>query len=147
MALGAYRFCLDTAAYQQLCRQTEYSWMKQSRVGLPPLSQPMGEQSDQITLQGVILPTFRGGTGQVAQMRLQAGLSIPLPLISGLGNYLGQWVITSISDTQEIFWSNGQPRKIEFQISLEKYNELNLKIKGYNVSSAGLLGAIVGHIA
>ncbi len=57
-----------------------------------------------ITLQGMILPTFRGGTtGQVAQMRLQAGLSIPLPLISGLGNYLGQWVINSISTRRKFF--------------------------------------------
>jgi phage tail protein len=146
MALGVYRFALATAAYQQLNRQCNYHWSKHARVGKGPLKQYMGEEDDQISLSGVIFPEFRGGTGQVAQMRLQAGLGLPLPLISGVGNYLGLWVITSIGEGQEIFWADGKPRKIEFQLNLEKYNELTVKILGHNVSASGLLGSILGNI-
>ena len=36
LALGAYRFSVDTAAYQELRRTAEYRWRAQERLGKPP---------------------------------------------------------------------------------------------------------------
>jgi phage protein U len=51
-------------------------------------------------------------------------------------------VVESITEAQEVFWSNGQPRKIDFQINLKKYAEVTLKIGPFNVSASGLLGSL-----
>lgn len=143
MALGAFRFSLDTAAYQQLQRDTNYSWQEHQRAGAPPLMQFTGGGTDTITLQGTILPGFRGGTGQVSQLRLQAEIGLPLPLISGQGNFFGLWCIANVSEIQEIFWSDGAPRKQQFSVTLKKYGEITIRIAGFNVSASGLLGAIL----
>ena len=146
MALGAYRFALDTAAYQQLSRQTDYSWNEQERVGKDPLLQFTGVITNQITLQGIILPEFRGGYGQLDQMRDQASKGVSLSLITGTGRFLGLWSITSISETQEVFWANGLPRKIEFQLTLKRYEVIGPIFKGMNLSPSGLIGAIAGKL-
>jgi phage protein U len=146
MALGTYRFALATAAYQQLSRQTDYNWQEQERVGRDPLLQWTGTITDQITLQGIILPEFRGGLIQLTHMRAEAARGVPLPLITGLGTSLGLWSITSISEDQDTFWDNGKPRKVGFQISIKKYDVLNLKIKGMNISPAGLINTIADKI-
>lgn len=146
LALGTYRFALDTAAYQKFERQTDYSWNEQERVGKDPLLQFTGVITNQITLQGIILPHFLGGFGQLDQMRDQAGRGVSLPLITGTGRFLGQWAITNISETQEIFESNGFPRRIEFRLTLKKYGAAKLKLGNFNISSAGLLGSLANKI-
>lgn len=142
LALGAFRFSIDTAAYQQLERQSSYKWEEVERFGQAPLMQYCGYDSETISLQGTILPEYKGGLGQMSQMRVQASLGISLPLVSGTGNYFGLWVIESINEAQEVFWANGTPRKINFQINLKKYAEVTLKIGPFNVSASGLLGSL-----
>lgn len=143
MALGAFRFALDTAAYQTLVRNTNYSWAAFERFRLAPLHQFTGQSSDTIQLDGTILPGFKGGLAQINLMRAQADLGLPLPLVTGRGAYLGLWVIESISEHQEVFWPDGTPRKIDFSIALKKYNEPTIKVGGFNVSASGLLAAIL----
>ena len=143
LALGAYRFSLDTAAYQTFSRETQYNWPEQERTGLGPLLQHTGPGTDSITLQGVILPEFKGGVGQINQLRTQAGLGLPLPLISGRGNYFGLFVVGSIHEGQTVFWPDGTPRRVEFSVTIKKYNEIGLKIGNFNVSASGLLGALL----
>lgn len=143
MALGAFRFSLDTAAYQKLQRDTEFAWQPIERFGQAPLMQFCGPGTDEISLAGVIFPGFRGGSGQISQMRLQAALGIALPLVSGMGNYFGQWCVAAISEGQEVFWADGSFRKQEFTVTLRKYGEITLKVGGFNISASGLLGAIL----
>lgn len=143
MALGAFRFALSTAAYQSLERETAFTWASHERFGSGPLHQFTGPGSDTIRMEGMILPHFKGGLGQVQQMRSQAEIGLPLSLVTGRGTYLGLWVVESISEKQEIFWADGTPRKIEFTIALKKYNEPTIKIGNFNVSASGLLAAIL----
>lgn len=72
MMLGSYPFMLDTAAYQQLKRSSEYRWKQLDRVGRKPAQQYLGPGADQITLSGEILPHWKGGLYQVDAMRAQA---------------------------------------------------------------------------
>jgi len=123
LALGPYRFSLNTSAYQSLKRSSEYRWPSTPRIGKEPLLQAIGPGCDHIDLDGVIYPHFRGGLGQINAMRDSAQRQEPLMLINGQGNVLGRFVITQIEESQNTFLADGTPRKIEFRLSLERYGE------------------------
>jgi phage protein U len=123
LALGPYRFSLNTSAYQSLKRSSEYRWPSTPRIGKEPLLQAIGPGCDHIDLDGVIYPHFRGGLGQINAMRDSAQRQEPLMLINGQGNVLGRFVITQIEESQNTFLADGAPRKIEFRLSLERYGE------------------------
>ncbi|KRR21719.1 phage tail protein [Bradyrhizobium retamae] len=121
LALGAYRFAVSNGAYQKFDRTSSWRWPSTERIGMAPAPQYVGPGDDTITIDGVIFPHFRGGLRQIDQMRAQAGLGMPLPLVSGYGRYLGVYVIEKIRETQDVLMSDGAPRKIEFQIELKAY--------------------------
>ena len=123
MILGAYRFCIGNAAYQNLVRTTEYNWVEQKRILGEPAMQFIGIGTDTIKLDGVVYPQFKGGLRQVTLMRVQAGLGIPLMLISGNGMAFGRWCIVDIDETQTTFMADGSARKIAFSLTLKKYVE------------------------
>ena len=123
LALGPYRFSLNTSAYQSLKRSSEYRWPSIERIGKEPLLQAIGPGCERIDLDGVIYPYFRGGLGQINAMRDSAQRQEPLMLINGQGNVLGRFVITQIEESQNTFLADGTPRKIEFRLSLERYGE------------------------
>jgi len=121
LALGSYRFAVSTGAYQKFERSSSWRWPTQERIGMAPAAQYVGPGEDTISIDGVIFPHYRGGLRQIDQMRAQAGMGRPLPLITGFGRYLGSYVIETIKETQEVLMSDGAPRKIEFSISLKAY--------------------------
>ena len=123
LALGPYRFSLNTSAYQSLKRSSEYRWPSIERIGKEPLLQAIGPGCDRIDLDGVIYPHFRGGLVQINAMRDSAAKQDPLMLINGQGNVLGRFVITQIEESQNTFLADGAPRKIEFRLSIERYGE------------------------
>ena len=43
LALGPYRFSLNTSAYQTLKRSSEYRWPSLERIGQEPLLQALGQ--------------------------------------------------------------------------------------------------------
>ncbi|MEI5579624.1 phage tail protein, partial [Streptomyces brasiliscabiei] len=58
------------------------------------------------SLNGVIYPEYKGGLRQVDAMAAQAGLGQPLQLVSGIGEVLGFWCITSIRENATVFHRN-----------------------------------------
>lgn len=96
LRLGDFRFSVDTAAYQTLRRRAYFSWSAQPRLWNRPAIQFTGAGTEEIQLEGHIIPTFRGGLGQVNQMRGKAEEAIgtndpqPMPLVTGYGEYLGE---------------------------------------------------------
>lgn len=123
MALGDFRFGLDTAAYQELSRSNSWRWPSVERIGARPALQFVGPGEDTITLNGQIYPHFRGGLGQLAAMRKEADKGEPLMLVDGRGIVWGKFVITDLRETQGTFFSNGAPRCQEFDLTLQAYGE------------------------
>lgn len=121
MALGGFRFALDTAAYQQFSRSQVYRWPSQERLREVPALQFVGPGTEAIELNGIIYPHFRGGLNQIEKLREIAGNGEPLLLTDGLGFVLGQWAVTQIREGQSFFHANGQPMKQSFQITLVRY--------------------------
>jgi hypothetical protein len=123
LALGEFRFEIETAAYQKLSLNQSWRWPEQARINRDPALQFVGRGTDEISLDGVIYPGFKGGLEQVEAMRDLADKGKPQPLVDGLGRVWGPWVITDISDTRSVLADNGQPRKIDFSLKLKAYGE------------------------
>lgn len=123
MALGAYRFSLDTAAYQTLERRSTWRWEAVQRLGKRPAMQYFGPGEDVITLDGSIYPGFRGGFGQVDSMRAEAGKGEALDLVDGTGKAWGKYCIIDVTETRTVFYSNGLPRRIDFSLTLSMYGD------------------------
>ena len=123
LALGDYRFSIDTAAHKTLQRSSKYRWQSQNRAGRKPALQYLGPDSDTIKLDGEILPHFRGGLGQVATMREQAGKGEPLILTDSDGNIWGKWCVVTVDETWNILTQDGKPRSIGFSLSLQEYGD------------------------
>lgn len=125
MALGTYRFSIDSAAYQELKHSQAYRWQAQERLQGRPAMQFLGAGEESIELSGVIYPHFKGGLEQLDTMRAEASKGQPLLLVDGLGFVWGQWVITQIDEVQSFFQGNGQPLKQSFQLKLVNYGADN----------------------
>ena len=132
MLLGPVNFSIDTSAYEQLQRSSQYDWATQGRLGHPqlkhlgiggPAHQYIGPGEESISLNGTIYPQYKGGTRQLSLIRLTAGLGIAMPLVDGNGFVYGRWIIENLQETRSVFFADGVPRKIEFTLSLKRYNE------------------------
>ncbi|UXU74374.1 MULTISPECIES: phage tail protein [unclassified Paracoccus (in: a-proteobacteria)] len=121
MALGALRFGVNRANYQQFTRAAAWRWQAQDRVGRRPALQFLGPGTDEISLEGVIYPHFKGGLRQVELMRLLADQGQPLILVDGLGWVWDRWVIAAVEERKSLFMADGAPRKIEFTVNLLAY--------------------------
>lgn len=122
--LGDFSFSLDTAAPQDVGRQSQHRWQEHQRIGRKPAQQSTGQGADVITLAGVIYPHFRGGIGQVGRMRAMAGQGKPLALIyafESVGQYNGLWCIRSVNEKRTTLFDDGRPRRIEFDLELVEY--------------------------
>lgn len=123
MALGDYRFSVDTAAYGDLVRTTEYRWARQDRLGRPPARQYLGPGDDTITLKGIVYPAHRGGLGQVDAMRQEAGKGEPLRLVGGTGVVFGLWAVLRVRERGRAFLEGGAARRIDFEVDLAYYGQ------------------------
>ncbi len=132
LVLGAFPFSIDTAAYQQFQRSTQYQWASQSRLGHRvlkrmgfggPAYQYIGPGDETINLSGMIFPQYSGSKLNLLYLRSLASTGIALPLISVGGLILGRWIIDQIQETNSVFFADGSPRKIEFTLNLKRYNE------------------------
>lgn len=122
MQLGGYQFGLNTAAFQELNRSTDFRWPSQDVFEGEPVLQFVGPGKDTITLPGVIYPEFWGGTGQVETLRNLAAQGKPLELVDGRGNIYGLYSITNVQERQSIFAGAGVPLRQEFTVTLERYS-------------------------
>lgn len=120
LRLGAYTFSLNTAAYQEFSRTSEWVWAALQRLGQDDALQSTGNGPDTIRLSGVIYPEHRGGTGQMDAMRALGAQRIPQALIDGRGRMLGSWVITRLDERGGIFAQRGVARRQEFEMELRR---------------------------
>lgn len=142
MSLGSFQFGIATAAYQELSRTTEWRWPAQERYLQGQALQYVGPGGDTITLPGVIYPEYRGGFGQLDDMRAAANDGMPLALIDGTGVLLGRWVIERLDEKQAVFAAAGKPRKQEFTLALRKFDEPKAGLESLAALATGAVAAV-----
>lgn len=122
LQLGDYQFSVNTAAFSDYRRDTEYRWAAQELIGKLDNLQSIGAGRDAITLQGVVYPHYRGGLGQIESMRAEASKGKPLLLVDGLGNIMGRFIIEKIEETRAVFSAGGVPLRQGFAINLRRFD-------------------------
>ncbi len=146
MILGDFQFSLKTMSPSAITRSTEYNWSDAERVGDLPNLQNLGITKDQIEIEGVFYPKFKGSSvweqfitdsttkrilnfleptsktvySSVDEIRSSNLCKIASNLINDSGEILGKFVIASIKETQSFFDKNGQAQKIEFTLVLKR---------------------------
>lgn len=118
-----YYFNLDTAAFDELVRSTEFRWESQERLTRRPAQQAIGMGNERITLKGAIYPGFKGGLKQLNTLRSIGAQLQPLGLTTGYGDVLGNWCLKSIEEEQSAFLQGGIPRKQGFTLEFARYGD------------------------
>ncbi|AZC22924.1 MULTISPECIES: phage tail protein [Pseudomonas] len=118
-----YYFNLDTAAFDELRRQTSFRWTGQERLGRSSAQQAVGLGDERISLKGAIFPGFKGGLGQLQALRSIGRQLRPLSLTTGYGEVLGTWCLTSIDEDQGHLLAGGIPRKQAFSLEFVSYGD------------------------
>lgn len=145
LQVGPFKFELSTAAYQTMQRTNEWRWAELNRVSKRPAQQSIGRGKEVIKLKGVVYTGFDPsagiagvngtvGDGQIESLRQIADLQIPLTVVGGGGSVFGLYTMKRVSETASVLFSDGTPRKQEFDIDLQRYDD----------GALGVVGAIVG---
>ncbi len=120
MSLGTFVFSLSTLAYQQLQRQRSWRHATSERIGARPASQFLGPGEDSIELSGLLAPDLTGDPLSIDTLASMADEGRPYALVDGSGVVYGAYVVTSVNETQTLQFADGTPRRIEFQLSLQR---------------------------
>lgn len=116
-----YYFNLDTAAFEELRRQTSFRWAGQERLTRSIAQQAVGQGEDKISLKGVIFPGFKGGLKQLDTLRTIGRRLQPVNLTTGYGEVLGTWCLLNIEEDQSNLLAGGIPRKQSFSLEFVSY--------------------------
>lgn len=118
-----FYFNLDTAAFDELRRQTEFRWASQDRLSRRPAQQGVGMGEEKLSLKGAIFPTFKGGLKQLDTLRSIGAKLLPLNLTTGYGFVLGTWCLHSLEEEQGALLAGGIPRKQTFSLEFTRYGD------------------------
>jgi len=118
-----YYFNLDTAAFEELRRQTSFRWAGQERLTRSIAQQAVGQGEDKITLKGAIFPGFKGGLKQLDTLRTIGSRLQPVSLTTGYGEVLGTWCLLNIEEEQSHLLAGGIPRKQSFSLEFVSYGD------------------------
>lgn len=118
-----YYFNLDTAAFDELSRSTEFRWASQERLSRRPAQQAVGVGDEKLTLKGTIYPGFKGGLKQLDTLRTIGARLQPLTLTTGYGEVIGTWCLKTIAEEQGAFLHGGIPRKQGFTLEFVRYGD------------------------
>ncbi|MCM8910912.1 phage tail protein [Pseudomonas inefficax] len=119
--LKPYHFNLDTAAFDELTRKTAFRWAGQERLTREIAQQAVGQGEDRLTIKGAIFPLFRGGIGQLNELRSIGRRLQPMTLTTGYGEVLGTWCLLSVDEEQGALLAGGIPRKQGFNLEFVAY--------------------------
>jgi phage protein U len=139
MCLGQFVFSINTVAYQELQRSTEWRYASNSRVGKRASSQFIGLGDDTITLSGWVAPELTGNSASIDQLRVMGDGGEPFILVSGTGSVFGLWEIQSLTETKTLFWPDGSARRVSFNISLKRVDDDRIDQVGLITNATELL--------
>lgn len=121
--LKPYFFNLDTSGFDELQRKTAFRWAGQERLTRDIAQQAVGQGEDKLTIKGAIFPAFKGGIGQLNELRTIGRRLQAVNLTTGYGEVLGTWCLVNIDEEQSALLAGGIPRKQSFTLEFMKYGD------------------------
>ena len=70
-----------------------------------------------------MLPEFAGMPASLSVLRLMADQGAAWVLVEGTGTIYGAFVITELQETRSLFYATGEPRRIEFTLTLKRVDQ------------------------
>ena len=123
MIYGMFVFQLSTLPHQQIQQSRNWRHVKNERINRSASWQYIGAGDDTITLSGLLYPEITGGEVSLTALTSQAYVGRPWPLIDGVGQIYGMYVITGLNTTRSELHRYGRARKIEFTVTFERVDE------------------------
>lgn len=123
MALDQFVFGMDTLAYNELQRQTQWKHRSSSRVGARDARQYTGPGEDTITVSGVLAPELTGDPASLTEIRRMGDAGEAYAMVDGAGQVYGAFLIDSVSEGQTLHYQDGTPRRIDFSITLTRTDD------------------------
>lgn len=123
MIYGMFVFQLSTLPHQQIQQSRNWRHVKNERINRSASWQYIGAGDDTITLSGLLDPEITGGEVSLTALTSQAYVGRPWPLIDGVGQIYGMYVITGLNTTRSELDRYGRARKIEFTVTFERVDE------------------------
>lgn len=123
MIYGMFVFQLSTLPHQQIQQSRNWRHVKNERINRSASWQYIGAGDDTITLSGLLYPEITGGEVSLTALTTQAYAGRPWPLIDGVGQIYGMYVITVLNTTRSELDRYGKARKIEFTVTFQRVNE------------------------
>ena len=116
--LGGFKF--EWKQTSEISVETEFGITSQERIANfeALLSAKLGSQS--INLNGQTLPFAQDGQSALKPLYALAELRQSLPLVTGLGKYLGKFAIEKISENRSVFAPNGAFFTQTFSLTLRR---------------------------
>ncbi len=130
MALGTFVFSMSTASFNELQRKCAWRHPTSERVGARAARQYLGPGEDTITLAGLVAPELTGTLASLEDLRALADKGEALALVDGTGAVYGSYAITGLDETRTLFFADGVPRRVEFQLSLLRDGDEDATVGG-----------------
>lgn len=144
MSIGLFVFSMQTAAYQEFQRSTNWRHPSNSRVGDSPAYQFTGKGEDVITLKGTVAHEISGNRTPLEVLRQMADTGKAYTLIEGTGKIYGLVAIADMDETRTYFFNDGAARKTDFTIKLTIVRDTQKTPLGTLIGmSAGLLNQVI----
>jgi len=83
----------------------------------------IGPGQDQITLDEVIMPTYRGSVGSVDALRELALTGQPYQLSAGTGEVYGPWCLSQVEENRSGLFADAAPRRVAWVLQLVRYGD------------------------
>ncbi len=124
LKLGNFKFSIHSAAYQKLTRTYGWIWAPVKRFGNTSSLQYTGKKNPIINLPGVVFTEFENvGIRQIERLVQLGDSAKPNLMTSGLGEVMGYWVITGLTETEARHIQAGIPTKQTFSLDLKYYGK------------------------
>jgi len=123
MILGGFIFSTYTAAFDSFQRTTAQRWAAKNRVRKRAMHQHLGPANDDFKFPGTLYPETDAQAPSIEILRGMADAGVPYILISGDGWVFGEYIILDVADTRSFFLKDGSALKIEFNLTVRRYEE------------------------
>ncbi len=120
LSLGLFLFGVDTIAYQEFIRRTDWRHAANERLGARAALQYLGPGVDSIALPGVLMPELTGPNASLDRIRAMAATGDAYQLMQSDGRIVGLFKINAVEERKSVFLPGGGARRIDFAIDLER---------------------------
>lgn len=124
LSFGSFKFSISSASYSELTKTWNWKWSSQPVIGHSDQLQCTGKEPVSVSISGEVSPLFNSvGVNQIEALARLGDEMKPHLLVSGLGDILGYWCMTSVTETNTKFVSGGLPRLQTFTAELKFYGD------------------------